>query len=122
MQRNISLRSTDAICSPVVKGRNVGSVCANSCELTAYIGLPFCCLLASQPLHRASIFVCLYPHSRFSLCSPNHPPPPCGDWEGLARDSNPREKKNRAEDRVRRRERVHAVFVHSQEFDYIRWF
>lgn len=78
----ISLRSADAICSLVVKGRNVGSVCANSCELTAYIGLPFCSFLASPHLalhhqhHRVSVFVRLYPRPFFSLryyCAPRIP-------------------------------------------------
>lgn len=81
VQRNISPRSADAICSPVVKGRSVGSVCANSCELTAYIGLPFRSFLASPRLalhyyYRVSVFVCLYPHPFSSLryyCAPRIP-------------------------------------------------
>lgn len=97
MQRNISLRSADAICSPVVKGRSVGSVCANSCELTAYIGLPFCCVLASQPLYHVSVFVRLYPHPRASLLSPQRLP----SVQKLGRPRSrfkPAQKKNRASD------------------------
>lgn len=84
-QGNISPRSAGAICSPVVKGRSVGSVCANSCELTAYIGLPFCSALASLR-SLPSPCVCLslfrpYPRPRFS--PPHHhrlSHPPARDW------------------------------------------
>lgn len=67
-QGNISPRSAGAICSPVVKGRSVGSVCANSCELTAYIGLPFCSALASlrslpSPCVCLSLFVRIHVHA-----------------------------------------------------------
>jgi len=114
MRRNISLRSADVICSPVVKGRSVGSVCANSCELTAYIGLPFCCVLASQPLHHVSVFVRLYPHPRVSLYSPHRLCTEIGK-ASLAIQT-------RAQKKIVRQTARTRMFVYSQEFDYIRWF
>lgn len=55
----------------VVKGRSIGSVCTNSCELTAYIGLPFCFDLALSCRTRfLSIPVHLYSTCELnSVCS-----------------------------------------------------
>lgn len=123
MQGNISPRSADAICSSVVKGRSVGSVCANSCELTAYIGPPFCCVLASQPLHRASVFVRLYPHPRFSLCIPASSSPLTQRLEKASLAIQTHAKKI-TQKTVSDGESmcVHVTFVYSQEFDYTRCF
>lgn len=126
-QGNISLRSADAICSPVVKGRSVGSVCANSCELTAYIGLPFCSALASlrslpSPCVCLSLFVRIHVHAFLLRTTADS----CIRPHGIgcsARDLSPRarahtkkrekkQKKKRKNCRIRVRRRERVTFVH----------
>lgn len=123
MQGNISPRSVDAICSLVVKGRKR---CANSCELTAYIGLPFCCVLASQPLHRASVClsVCLCSSvstsTLFSVLSLASLYPYAEIGKASLAIQTPLAKKI-AQKTASNGENAYT-FVYSQEFDYTWWF